>query len=161
MGWDFQHRERGTSNADLMAANLADGYELLDSATVGGVFYGAVRDPQGDVFAQVTLTKWVPSDWFNFGKKDMDESMGPNEARCPDRILDLLTPTTSVWANEWRAKCREHNARVGKVKRGSVLLHAGSRYTAVNLRRNLFRSEDGRLLRWSWWRSSNDFEVVA
>lgn len=184
MGWDFQHRDKGTSNADLMAANLSEGYELLDSATVGGVFYGAVRDPQGHVFAAVTLTKWVPSDWFNFGKKDMDEAMGPNEARCPDRILDMLTPTDvlygvpeyetettstgtylrgknpAAWAADWRARCRKYNQRVGKVKRGTVIEHAGTKYTAVDLRRNLFRGEFGTLYRFPHWRSVA-FEVVG
>ena len=33
--------------------------------------------------------------------------MGPCEAECPARILNLLTPTTSGYANEWRKRCRE------------------------------------------------------
>lgn len=184
MGWDFQHRERGTSNADFMAANLGEGYDMLASATVGGTFYAAVRRPDGLVEAFVTLTKWVPRDYFNFGKKDMTEAWGPVETRCPDRILDLLSPvellfgvpeyeteTTSTgtylrgknsaaWAEHWRLQCRKYNERVGKVKRGSTILHAGTRYLAVDLRRNLFRGEFGTLYRFPHWRTVN-FEVVA
>jgi len=163
MGWSYTHRDKGTSNVEYFRADWERGgtYQLLDGATVGGTFYAAIRGQDGEVFAAVTLTRWV-RDVFNFGTKDMTEHMGPVEARCPDRILDLLTPTTDETANAWRAKCREHNARIASVKRGSVIEHAGSRYVAVDLRRNLFRSEaSGLLLRWSWWRSTNDLQVVA
>src|SRR3546814_18607482 len=36
----------------------------------------------------------------------MEESMGPCEADCPARILDLLTPTDKEYAREWRTRCR-------------------------------------------------------
>lgn len=159
MGWDFTHRERGTSNVEYFGRDFADGYELLDGATVGGTFYGALRQPDGSVTATVTLTRWVPRDYFNFGTKDMTESWGPVENRCPVRILDMLTPTDDTVANEWRARCRAYHERVGSVKRGTVIRHAGSTYTAVDLRRNLFRG-GGILYRFPHWRSV-EFEVVT
>lgn len=41
----------------------------------------------------------------------LSEHMGPCEADCPVAILDLLTPTDSQYALEWRARCREKLAR--------------------------------------------------
>jgi hypothetical protein len=41
-------------------------------------------------------------DGMIFGYKDMDESMGGSERDCPARILDLLGPTDSKWALEFR-----------------------------------------------------------
>jgi hypothetical protein len=161
VGWTFYHRDNGETNLEHFRAKFTN-YELLDGMTVGGTFYGALRDPEdGSVTAVVFLTRRVPRDYYNFGYKDMDEAMGPNEARCPERILALLTEAPNEYAHEWRNRCHEYNERIAKVKRGSVIEHAGSRYVAVDLRRNLFRSEDGRLLRWSWWRSTNDLQVVA
>lgn len=60
------------------------------------------------VWAAVFLISY--SSRGEFGYKDMDEGMGPCESKCPARILDLLTPTDSEWANAWRQRCREYNA---------------------------------------------------
>src|SRR3546814_6819551 len=61
----------------------------------------------GEIFAIVCLVRWNPraKDGYIFGYKDMDETMGPCEADCPARILDLLTPTDKEYAREWRARC--------------------------------------------------------
>jgi hypothetical protein len=37
----------------------------------------------------------------------MIEDMGPCEAECPQQIIDLLKPTDSSIANEWRERCRK------------------------------------------------------
>lgn len=41
----------------------------------------------------------------NFCYKDMDESMGPYQTNCPERILKLLTPTEYEHAISWREAC--------------------------------------------------------
>lgn len=75
-------------------------------------YYAAVEqlrtDGEREVFAIVCLVRYNPRDreGYIFGYKDMDETMGPCEAECPVAILDLLTPTTSEYANAWRARCR-------------------------------------------------------
>lgn len=170
MGWSYEHRDKGTSNFDWFKQDWSPGYELLDGATVGGTFYGALRRPDGLVTAVVILTRWAPNDHFNFGTKSMTESWGPVEDRCPQRILDLLSPVEDLfpgedsssrqWASEWRQRCRDYHARVGSVKRGTVIRHAGSEYTAVDLRRNLFRGQFGTLYRFPHWRTVN-FEVAS
>lgn len=102
-------------------------YDVLKSSMVGSVYYAAVKplkrygdkDENGErvivdiptneqqVFGVVFLTSTDSKNYFNFSYKDMDETVGPCYYDCPKGILDLLTPTDSEWANNWRAKCRE------------------------------------------------------
>jgi hypothetical protein len=66
--------------------------------------------PQGErkVIGLVCLLSYRRNDHYNFGYKDMDETMGPCESECPKKILDLLTPTESSYALAWRARCFEN-----------------------------------------------------
>ena len=106
-------------------------FEVLKSSMVGSTYYAAVkalkkssgRDENGEyiyvdipeneqrVFAVVFLTSTNMKDYYNFSYKDMDESCGPNRCDCPKGILDLLSPTESEWANEWRKQCYENLAQ--------------------------------------------------
>ncbi|MBO6031678.1 MAG: hypothetical protein J6Q22_09415 [Prevotella sp.] len=92
--------------------------EVLKSAMVGSVYYAAVKNHKGEVFAAVFLTcgrtRWDNTAW---GYKDMDETMGPNESKCPASILALLTPTDSKWANEWRERCRQNIAKAAEIRK--------------------------------------------
>ena len=65
-------------------------------------------------------------DGMDFGYKDMSESMGPCEDHCPERILDLLTPADSEYANEWRERCRAYHAkrRTTTLSNGQVITFA-------------------------------------
>lgn len=76
-----------------------------------------------EVIAIVCLIHHVPNarDGYTFGYKDMTENMGPNESRCPKTILELLTPTTSEYALDWRERCWKRikdKASKPKVKAG-------------------------------------------
>ena len=65
-----------------------------------------------EVVAFVFLLDYRPSDTdYDIGYKDMDESMGPYQSECPERILNLLTPTENENALAWRQRCRENIAR--------------------------------------------------
>ena len=80
---------------------------------VGATYYAAVKATvlnTGDVetFAAVALTHTNNRDYFNFGVKTMEESMGPCEDHCPASILSLLSPTDSEYANNWRERCRKN-----------------------------------------------------
>lgn len=70
-------------------------------------------------FAAVFLTSREGGEW---GYKNMDETMGPNEAQAPVRLIDLLSPTTSQWAKDWRQKCRDNAALASRtLKPGDVI----------------------------------------
>lgn len=89
------------------------GLKVLASSCVNNrVWYGAVQQIEngvaGDVFAVICLVNWNPKarDGYHFAYKQMDECVGPCEAECPERILDLLTETDKPHAIDWRARCR-------------------------------------------------------
>lgn len=82
---------------------------VLDMAKVGRATYLAVElttkaDGKTIVYAGVCLGEMQSGE---FCWKSMDETVGPNEAQCPARILDRLTPTEYQHAIEWRQKCRD------------------------------------------------------
>lgn len=126
MGWTYQHREKGIKERDFWQREFGEGYEVVDVSKVSGTVYLAVKNGAGLTAAAVVLTKWVPNDYYNFGYKDQDESMGPYEAKAPDRILDLLSPVEELYgpegddptkydstrsAREWREASRAYNAK--------------------------------------------------
>jgi hypothetical protein len=161
MGWLYQSRSRGMSHQDYFAREFPS-LEILDCATVGGTFYAAVRSPKmpEQVWALIVLTRMCPKDRYNFGYKDMDETMGPYESKCPGRILDLLTPLEPgkyPHAEEWRARCRTYANRVTP-KVGQTVALVNPVYfggipektlTKVSLprRRDVYRTGSGRLVR--------------
>ena len=102
--------------------------EVLKSAMRGSVYYAACKrtDKDGNsyVFGAVCLTHVNSKDYFNFLYKDMDESCGPCESKCPVSILNLLSPTDHEWALAWRERCRENAQNkndLGKLPIGTVI----------------------------------------
>ena len=201
MGWTGQHREPGKTDREFFEAEFcSDGRnEILACATVAGggeynaVFYAAVRTvATGDVWGLVVLVMRARADgdgdaWFNFHYKDMSETMGPAEARCPARILDLLSPLPecdhggagtycgTCYAREWREdsrKAADRQAAARKVKPGTVVrfphpvkFASGAELaTFVFESRNTFRGAEsgyyGGRYRITGWRQMQ-FEVVT
>ena len=206
MGWTGTHREPGKTDREFFEAEFcSDGRnEILACATMAhgdgsqynAVFYAAVRTvADGNVWGLVVLIRRARSDgdgdgdaWFNFHYKDMSEDMGPTEARCPARILDLLSPLPecdhggavgvfcgTCFAREWRASSRkaaEQQARARKVKAGTVVrfprpfkFQSGAELaTFVFEARNTFRGAEsgyyGGRYRITGWRQMH-FEVVT
>src|SRR3954469_10363647 len=100
MGWLFYHRPKGESDLDHFREKYTGQYRLIDGATKNNVFYGAALDTKrGTVEAAVILIRRCRGE-FNFGYKDMVESMGPVEAECPERILDMLSPVEDCGFSE-------------------------------------------------------------
>lgn len=73
------------------------GVRVLASSCVRNQVYYAAAVPrtagvEEPVIAIVCLVRWKPRDkeGYVFGYKAMDETMGPCEAECPERILALL-----------------------------------------------------------------------
>ena len=138
------------------------GLRILDSAIVGLTTYYAAaqvtRDGVGhEVFAIVCLVRWNArsKDGEHFGYKDMEESMGPCEDDCPERILRLLTSSDNESALQWRRRClvnlrlRARKLTEGMRIRLAVPLHftnghEGTDFTVVKHRRGIaFRPVDG------------------
>lgn len=135
MGWTSYHAthykngkvdRKAECDAYFMEGLNRGYYDVLKSSMVGKVYYAAVKplkkydkDNDGnqiivdipineqEVIGVVFLTSTDSKDYYNFSYKEMDETVGPCYYDCPKGILDLLTPTNSEWANNWRAKCRE------------------------------------------------------
>lgn len=129
MGWTFTNRPKGMTTRAFFEQEWSIGTdqatgEFLGTAIVGSTFYAAVRTIKtGEVWALVCSTQRARG-YYNFGYKEMDEGMGPNEAQMPAKLLDLLTPTDSQWANDWRARCRSnaHKAALAAtLQRGDVI----------------------------------------
>lgn len=115
-------------------------YDVLKSSMIGSTYYAAVKplkkssskDENGKciyvdipaeeqyVFAAIFLTSTNAKNYYNFSYKDMDETCGPCYNECPKGILDLLTPTESEWANQWRKACYENHAQKKKNKPSSL-----------------------------------------
>ena len=121
MGWTFTHKEKSVSVKEFFEKEYnSDLVKILDVKVVAmKTAYIAVQrtDHKGEtiVFAAVCLLDYRNKDWFNFGYKDMDETMWPNEAKCPPAILNLLTETDNENALNWRAECRNNIVKVGKI----------------------------------------------
>lgn len=154
MGWTFTHRDKGITDREWFGREFTSHNELLDCATVrGSGFYAAMRNKEtGEVWCLVVLTQWVPNDYHNFGYKDMSDTMGPGIDDCPARILDLLSPTDSEDANEWRERCRKNIAAkaAAKLADGTVVefaqeMNFGERYGKAS--RFRYRKE-GRKVVW-------------
>lgn len=158
MGWSTYHRPAGQTDREHFTAELETSrHEILDCATVKNVFYAAVRTKEtGQVWAWVCLIHRAPRDYYNFGYKSMDETVGPNAADCPARILDLLTPTDSKYAVEWREACRKNLARKAEAKKSTAKVTDGTVIklaTPLNFQGGLTAQEfrlrvNGRTRRW-------------
>lgn len=157
MGWSTYHRRAGQTDLEHFQGEVRDGLKILDSTTIKNVFYAACKDEQtGEVFALVYLIQRTPRDYYNFGVKAMDETVGPCYYDCPARILDQLTPTESEYAKSWREECRKTIAAKAaarsdapKVTDGTVIKMA----TPLNFRGGLTAQEfrlrvSGRTRRW-------------
>ena len=105
MGWLYQHHmlehQTPAQYVEQHFTYETDGCKqtVLAAATVGGTVYAAVRHEikgtgQSYVFCAVILFKNNRKD--GFGYKDMDESAGPCEVDCPDRIMRLLSPIEKI-----------------------------------------------------------------
>lgn len=116
MGWTSYHATNYKKNGEIDRKAECDGYFdntkyiILKSVMVGSVYYAAAKSSVGEnqVFAVVFLTSVDRNDYFNFSYKAMTEHEGPCEARCPESILKLLTPTDDTYANNWRQRCYEN-----------------------------------------------------
>lgn len=121
MGWLFGWGSRKDLVKHLIEGN---GVKTLKHCSVGTNLW-CVHETMttmagygGNVrWACLYLIKGPPygrDDRHGWGYKDVDETMGPSEITFPCSWLELLTPTTSEHALEWRVRVK---ARGEKIKR--------------------------------------------
>lgn len=185
MGWTTLHKSKGHTMQAFFQGELGDTTVIVKSAYKGFVFYAACYNTArpADVWALVVLTKNCGSFYDNFAFKMMDETCGPNEVGCPASILDLLSPTDSAVASDWRKSCREQLAVQGKTKAvvpGTVITYpmpldfgydygTHSRFEYIGTlgnKRNVWRIADdtpqsGRFVTIRNWRSSTVWAIDA
>ncbi len=166
MGWTYVERPAGKSLKDFFSErfsweNAATRQELAGCAVVAlRTAYLAVSQTEKatgktTTNAVVCLLDYAPRDLFNQGFKDVEESMGPVEDACPEKILALLSPVEEIYgegpardrASAWRRRCRERIDRARKRPRlatGRFVLFEEPVRFANGERRALFFVKDAR-----------------
>lgn len=136
MGWSCTFKPRYQSLAKFFedhgvlscSADLPRTYRVLDTAFVGLTeFYAALEIVEketgaGRVVPLIILIRLFPEDrdGFNICYKDI----GLDRYNCPERILNLLTPTVSEDQLSWEKTCREKieaRKRIPRLSKGVVM----------------------------------------
>ena len=112
MGWSIYAKPQNVKAH--LDGEMNSNIKVLASALKGFTYYEALQLPDATVTATVALVRYYRDG--TIGVKWMDEDMGPNESDCPEKILDLLTPTTREYATAWRERCRLNLGRRAAVK---------------------------------------------
>lgn len=88
----------------------------INEGNYAAVGYAAVENAEaGTVEAVVLMVQHDPEAGADsYRLKDMVEEEGPVLDFCPERILDLLSPTDDVLASHWRERCRNQTAEVAR-----------------------------------------------
>lgn len=123
MGWTYTHKEKGVSLKDFFQKEFSS-LEILACASTLTTAYMAARTRDNEVVALVCLIDYRGDSGCNFGYKDMDETQGPCESQCPERILALLTPTTQEYALGWRKRCYGYHEARKRLCRGCTIRFA-------------------------------------
>jgi len=139
MGWLFNNRVPGCIRAEIERLCTHDDEER-STRTVricrdGSIWTVAVEmtlkngsevpdgyqpDENGKfTFGAVFRTRKDHGGW---GYRLDEENVGPEFARAPKSLIDILSPTSSDWANSWRKRCLENAARrARRLKDGDVI----------------------------------------
>lgn len=152
MGWTyarFTPRTKTEAAEFLTRELLGNTGRALAHAWHGSTLYAAIQEDDGTTWGLVVLTKTNrrDPDGFCFGYKEMSEDMGPYHIDCPPRILDLLTPTSSTFAQDWRARCRAQQERKARTQTGRVQLPQPVRFSDGQLRQHFTVIRVGRTVR--------------
>lgn len=143
MGWLYKQHPVTDPVAYLTGQYNHDGehrtYLVLGAARVANTVYIALKSTdkatgQSYVFAAVILISNTQKD--GFGYKDMDESVGPCECACPDRIMRLLSPIADIpnpgYAADWRARVAAQKTAAAELRTKRKRLMPGAIITLQN-----------------------------
>jgi hypothetical protein len=137
MGWLYKHDSVDDPVAYLTDQYNHDGehrtYRVLAAARVANTVYMAVKITEkaiGNSYVLAAVILISNTRKHGFGYKDMDETMGPGECACPDRIMRLLSPIEDIpnpsYAAEWRARVAAHKKAVAELRTKRASLRPGS-----------------------------------
>ena len=120
MGWLYQQDPVDDPVTEIVAkfSYRGDPYKqrVLEAARVGNTIYLAVKvTDAGTTFVTAFVVLISNTRRHGFGYKDMDETMGPVECACPDRIMRLLSPVEQLpypgYAASWRARVQARSTK--------------------------------------------------
>lgn len=150
MGWTYFHKAKGMKSIDVMKREFGPEYEnkiVAASASLGAVhFVCKFHEPNSEVYVPdadgmvraiiVIKINNVPKakDGYNFGYKDMSETMGPYGCECAPSIIEAaspLKPKPDVWPEYSSLKSayeyRERSLAMAKAKAAKRALKVGSK----------------------------------
>jgi len=129
MGWLYKHDSVDDPVAYLTDQYNHDGehrtYRVLTAARVANTVYMAVKITEkttGNSYVLAAVILISNTRKHGFGYKDMDETVGPCERACPDRVMRLLSPIEDIpnpgYAAEWRARVAAHKKAIAELRVG-------------------------------------------
>lgn len=102
MGWWFK---QGATKKDIVAEYLKN-ENLIDHALVGNNLWMLVQSGENKVVCLVLIR--AERD-YGYGSKDIDETMGPGNVNCPERLIDNATEPLNDYSKNWRTRVREYH----------------------------------------------------
>jgi len=137
MGWLYRHDPIDDPVAYLTGRYNHDDERrrcrVLAGARVANTVYMALEctdKASGKFFVLAVVILISNTKKHGFGYKDMDETMGPGECACPDRIMRLLSPVADIpnpsYAAEWRACVAAGKQAGAELRRKRKSLQPGS-----------------------------------
>jgi hypothetical protein len=143
MGWLFGHASRKSLINHLLNQN---GVKTIKHCFVGNNLWTvqeAKRTDNGETIVFACLYKLSgpafgrkTGDPCAWGYKDIDETMGPYETSFPVAWLDLLSPTESEYALNWRAAVRARGEKIKSMTIGSKWRFSDGREFIIAKRRS-------------------------
>lgn len=131
MGWTEYYAYGEKDKKQLMIKDLEQygDIEVLKSAMVGNVFYGACKTKSNQKIWGIVCLTSLKDGYFAY--KDMEETMHPYCYDCPISIIKMLSPTENEQANEWRKRCIERKSKQKQLSLlpiGSIIEVNGEKY---------------------------------
>lgn len=148
MGWTYFHKPKGVKAIDVMkkefGADWCAKHLVAASATIEAVhFVAKYHEPNSDTYIPdadgmvraiiVVKINNVPRarDGYNFGYKDMAETMGPVGCECAPSIIEAASPLKpkpeADCSLKWAHAYRERSLAMAKAKAAKRALKVGSR----------------------------------
>ena len=164
MGWTatkatYFNRKGIDRKAELDNIIADEQHRVVKSSMVGVTYYAAVKNLISDkISAVVASTSTNMPDELNFCYNLADETMGPDECKCPKNILRILSETTNPTAMDWRKRCNKAlkgmSYSLSNLPAGSIIevtTNSGRTYHLTKTPYQVSRREDGRLKAKYYW----------